>query len=87
MFLLIIGLFLTDLRYQTNDVFTEIFYTFETKYERRPYFHQNSCAVNGCLSKSTSNCTICMKHYCYEHLHLDLHNLRNIVIINQLQIR
>ena len=74
------------LNYHLNDVFTEISYEFEAKYEPFVCHNQVFCAVNGCSSKSTLNCVMCMKNYCYEHLHLDLHNLKNVGIIKHLQI-
>lgn len=45
------------------------------------YIH--SCSVFDCLATPISRCETCSKYYCYEHLHMDLHPLENIVIINQ----
>lgn len=43
----------------------------------------HSCSVTDCLASPISRCGTCSKYYCYEHLHMDLHPLENIEIINQ----
>ena len=45
------------------------------------YIH--SCSVVSCLAAPISRCGACSKYYCYEHLHMDLHPLENVEIINQ----
>ena len=45
------------------------------------YIH--SCSVSDCMAAPISRCGTCSKYYCYEHLHMDLHPLENVVIINQ----
>lgn len=42
-----------------------------------------SCSVTGCLTSPISRCGTCSKYYCYGHLHMDLHPLENVEIINQ----
>ena len=70
---------------QTNDSFTEMFDKQEAIKRIHQTVNRKSCAVYSCSNKAMTECDICMRHYCYEHLELDLHNLHNIGIINQLK--
>ncbi len=67
----------------TSDAFTEISDMHEAIKETYQTVYRNSCAVYGCSTKSMIKCNICVRYYCAEHLHFDLHNLNNMGIINQ----
>lgn len=69
-------------KYEASENFSDVH---GTKEETDQIEYKISCSVYGCSTKSVSICVICTKSYCYEHLHLDLHNLKNIEIINQLK--
>ena len=69
----------------TIDLFREMFDELEAIKRIYQTLNRNSCAVYGCSTKAMTECDICMRHYCYEHLELDLHNLHNMGIINQLK--
>lgn len=46
--------------------------------ELNAMIHDNPCSVYGCSTNSMLKCHICRKDYCFGHLNLDLHNLKNI---------
>jgi len=69
----------------TSDSITELSKEPEAIIEIDLTVNRNSCAVYGCSTKSMTRCNICVRYYCAEHLHFDLHNLNNMGIINQLK--
>ncbi len=70
---------------QTNDSFTEMFDKQEAIKRIHQTVNRNSCAVYSCSINVMTECDICGRRYCYEHLELDLHNLHNMGFINKLK--
>ena len=69
-----------------SDAFINIFGSHNKYGELNVTSYETPCSVYGCKSSSMSKCHFCMKSYCSEHLHLDLHKLKNMAIINQLKM-
>jgi hypothetical protein len=41
------------------------------------------CAVNGCQSKPSNRCPICLVHYCFEHIRNHFHPISNAELEEQ----
>ena len=78
--------FKKEMENHENDIFLNILGSQIIHKELDMIRYKTPCSVYGCSTNSMSNCHLCMKSYCSEHLHLDLHNLKNISIINQLRV-
>lgn len=69
-----------------RDVFINISGSQHAEDEFNVIRNEAPCSVYGCSTNCILQCHLCRKSYCSEHLHLDLHNLKNIAIINQLKM-